>query len=353
MPLVFSGTNGVTFPDSSLQGAAASPYVLKNRLLNGSFNIAQRGTSFTSGANNDDTYNLDRWYVLSDGNDAVDITQTTTVPTGAKYSIGLDVETVNKKFGIAQIIENVNCYDAIGGNVTLSFQAKVSATTKLDNVKCAVIAWSGTADTVTSDIISAWGAEGTNPTLIANATYENTPANLNVTTSWATYSVTANVDTASTANIIVFIWSDVTDTTAGDFLHITNAQLEIGTSATPFERRLYNQELANCQRYAYTTSGGCSNAGAAASTTTVQQRFNFPIVMRTAPTTSITTTGSFGISDDYNADATATTVTITQARTSTIMARLTLGGFTGLTTARLYGGVGDTGTAQITFSSEL
>ena len=249
MPISLNGTTGIQFPDSSLQAAAASPYVLKNRLLNGSFNVAQRGTSFVSGANDDDTYNLDRWYVLSDGNDAVDITQTTTVPTGAKYSIGLDVETVNKKFGIAQIIENVNCYDAIGGNVTLSFQAKVSATTKLDNVKCAVVAWSGTADSVTSDIISAWGAEGTNPTLIANATYENTPANLNVTTSWATYSVTANVDTASTANIIVFIWSDVTDTTAGDFLHITNAQLEIGTSATPFERRLYNQELANCQRY--------------------------------------------------------------------------------------------------------
>jgi hypothetical protein len=286
MPVSISGTNGVTFPDSSLQTAAASPNVLKNRIINGSFDIAQRGTSFVSGANNDDTYNLDRWYVLSDGNDAVDITQTTTVPTGAKYSIGLDVETVNKKFGIAQIIENVNCYDAIGGNVTLSFQAKVSATTKLDNVKCAVIAWSGTADTVTSDIISAWGAEGTNPTLIANATYENTPANLNVTTSWATYSVTANVDTASTANIIVFIWSDVTDTTAGDFLHITNAQLEIGTTATPFERRLYNHELANCQRYYYRMTNANSSyssfgMGQSTGTTTIRIMMSIPTTMRT------------------------------------------------------------------------
>jgi hypothetical protein len=288
MPVSISGTNGVTFPDSSLQAAAASPYVLKNRLVNGSFDVAQRGTSFTSGANNDDTYNLDRWYVLSDGNDAVDITQTTTVPTGAKYSIGLDVETVNKKFGIAQIIENVNCYDAIGGNVTLSFQAKVSATTKLDNVKCAVIAWSGTADTVTSDIISAWGAEGTNPTLIANATYENTPANLNVTTSFATYSVTANVDTASTANIIVFIWSDVTDTTAGDFLYITNAQLEIGTSATPFERRLYGQEFINCQRYFETSLGPPSGSGSAVGTSSsgnVQALdFGFAVTKRATPT---------------------------------------------------------------------
>jgi hypothetical protein len=292
MPVSISGTNGVTFPDSSLQTAAASPFGLKNRLINGSFNIAQRGTSFVSGANDDDTYNLDRWYVLSDGNDAVDITQTTTVPTGAKYSIGLDVETVNKKFGIAQIIENVNCYDAIGGNVTLSFQAKVSATTKLDNVKCAIIAWSGTADTVTSDIISAWGVEGTNPTLIANATYENTPANLNVTTSWATYSVTANVDTASTTNIIVFIWSDVTDTTLGDFLYITNAQLEIGTSATPFERRMYGNELVLCQRYclklggdsAYTPYGTGNNY----STTNGNLVVNFPVSMRTTPTLTVT-----------------------------------------------------------------
>jgi hypothetical protein len=302
MPVSISGTNGVTFPDSSLQSAAASPYVLKNRIINGGFDIAQRGTSFVSGANNDDTYNLDRWYVLSDGNDAVDITQTTTVPTGAKYSIGLDVETVNKKFGIAQIIENVNCYDAIGGNVTLSFQAKVSATTKLDNVKCAVIAWSGTADTVTSDIISAWGAEGTNPTLIANATYENTPANLNVTTSWATYSVTANVDTASTANIIVFIWSDVTDTTLGDFLYITNAQLEIGTSATPFERRLYNQELANCQRYCQKTPSVDNEFYGITSANNI---INFRLLadMRTAPT--ITTQPTFTLANASGASLAA------------------------------------------------
>jgi hypothetical protein len=250
---VIDASGGNTATINSMTPTADSLQGFRNRIINGGFNIAQRGTSFVSGANNDDTYNLDRWYVLSDGNDAVDITQTTTVPTGAKYSIGLDVETVNKKFGIAQIIENSNCFDAIGQTVTLSFDAKVSATTKLDNVKCAIVAWSGTADTVTSDIISAWGAEGTNPTLIANATYENTPANLNVTTSFARYTVSAAVDTASTTNIIVFIWSDVTDTTAGDFLYITNTQLEVGSVATPFERRPYGTELALCQRYFFKT----------------------------------------------------------------------------------------------------
>ena len=282
MTAIVSGTSGL-----SLDGVVDSPYAgMTNRIINGGFQLAQRGTSFTSGSNNDDTYNLDRWYVLSDGNDIVDITQTTTVPTNAaKNSIGLDVETVNKKFGIAQIIENVNCVDAIGGAVTLSFQAKVSATTQLDNVKCAIVAWSGTADTVTSDIISAWGVEGTNPTLIANATYENSPANLNVTTSFATYNVTATVDTASTTNLILFIWSDVTTTTLGDFLFITNVQLEKGSTASSFDYRSIGTELALCQRYYQILQN--ASGGRAETTTFLNMPFRTICTMRAAPSGSI------------------------------------------------------------------
>jgi hypothetical protein len=294
----FTTANVTKLTDS--QGGVLAPIssVMRNRIINGAMTVAQRGTSFTSGANNNDAYVLDRFYILSDGNDAIDVTQTTTVPTGAKFSIGLDVETTNKKFGIAQIIENANCFDAIGGQVTLSFQAKVSSTTKLDNVKCAIVAWSGTADTVTSDIISAWEAEGTNPTLIANATYENSPANLNVTSSFATYSVTANVDTASTSNIIVFIWSDVTDTTAGDFLYITNVQLEKGSQATSFEYRQYGTELELCQRYCFalaTTGGNISmNASGGNNLTTLSRMlFTYPTTMRSAPTATFSAANTF------------------------------------------------------------
>ncbi len=264
----------------------------RNSVINGNFQIAQRGAAFVAGANNDDSYTLDRWYVLSDGNDVVDITQSTTeVPaSGSQTSIALDVETVNKKFGIAQIIEQRNCQSLIGNTVTLSFKAKVSSTTKLDNVKAAIVAWSGTADTVTSDIISVWGAEGTNPTFIANATYENIPTNLNVTTSWATYSVTAAVDTTSTSNIVVFIWSDVTDTTAGDFLYITDVQLEGGSVGTPFERRPIGTELALCQRYYCETraSGRFFSGGSGHFS---ENHIRWPVVMRAAPTVTVTSGG--------------------------------------------------------------
>jgi hypothetical protein len=241
----------------------------RNHLINGDFQVAQRATSFTNGGvggvttNNDDEYTLDRWYILSDTDDVIDVTQSSTAPTNQKYSIALDVEKANKKFGIAQIIENKNCVGLIGNNVTFSFQAKVSATTKLDNVKAGIIAWSSTADAVTSDVVSAWGIEGTNPTLASNLTFENTPANLSVTTSWATYSVSANIDTSSTTNVIVFIWSDVTDTTAGDFLYITDCQLERGSNVTPFERRNYADELEMCQRYSFMWHSSSYPMGAA------------------------------------------------------------------------------------------
>ena len=229
-----------------------APLSNRNHLINGAFAVAQRGTLFTSSssANNDDTYVLDRWYILSDGNDIIDVSQeTSTIPTNSKYAIALDVETANKKFGIAQIIEGKNCVGLIGDTITFSFKAKVSDTSKLDNVKAAIVSWSGTEDSVTSDIISAWGNEGTNPTLITNATYENTPANLSLTTSYATYSVSANIDTSGAKNIIVFIWSDVTDTTAGHFLYVTDCQLERGNTVTPFEHRNYGEVADQCYRY--------------------------------------------------------------------------------------------------------
>jgi hypothetical protein len=316
--------NGMTPTADSLQG-------FRNRLFNGSYAVAQRGTTFAS--NNDDTYNLDRWYVLSDGNDVVDITQNTAdAPPEQKFCIALDVETEDKKFGVAQIIENINCADLQGQTVTVSFQAKVSATTKLDNVKCAIVAWSGTADSVTSDIISAWGAEGTNPTLIANATFENSPANLNVTTDWATYTVSAPIDTASTNNVIVFIWSDVTDTTAGDFLYLAGVQLEAGAVATPFERRPFGTELQLCQRYfqiAGTDTIVPIGVGVIRSTTSITVMANHLVSMRSMPSVlESDATMEYRQNGASNSNTISATVGIDQQ--SVNITAINIGGFSGL-----------------------
>lgn len=223
----------------------------RNAIINGDFRINQRAATSAT----DDVFFFDRWTLLSDAA-TITTTQSTTAPTDGKYSCALTPSTTNKKFGIIQYVENLNCVGMFGQMVTLSFKAKVSATTNLSNIKAGIVSWTGTADSLTSDIVSAWNTGGTTPTLISGWTFENTPANLNVTTSWVTYRVQGLIDTASAANVAAFIWCDTTTATGSDTLYITDVQLEIGAVATPFERRPMQQELAMCQRYYYKITGG-------------------------------------------------------------------------------------------------
>jgi hypothetical protein len=244
-------TDGATAMQSLAERSDLALFAMgmgRNRLINGDMRVAQRGTSFVSGANNDDTYNLDRWTLLSDGNDIVDVTQANVAPSGGLFSIGLDVETINKKFGIIQIIEQSNIVGMLNQSVTLSFSARTSGTS-IANLKAAILAWNSTANVVTSDVVSAWNADGITPTFAANWTAENTPQNLAPSNTWTNYSITATLDTASTNNVAVFIWCDDTTTTLGDFLYITDVQLEVGSLATPFDRRLLGEEILLCQRY--------------------------------------------------------------------------------------------------------
>ena len=65
-------------------------------------------------------------------------------------------------------------------------------------------------------------------------------------------------------------------------------QLEVGSSATGFEYRQYQQELALCQRYYYKALAGGSvstfGAGVALTTTNAVGVTMFPVTMRTSPT---------------------------------------------------------------------
>lgn len=234
----------------------------KNLYINGSISVPQKGISFTSAttpANNNDTYLIDQNILLSDGNNIVDVTQQSGggVSGNADY-MRMDVETISKKFGNLHIIENKNCKSIIGGVASVSFDLRVSDITKLGDIRAVVVSWDSTADVVTSDIISAWGAEGANPTLITNWTEENVAVDLSVTASWARYKIeNISIDTASTTNIGVFIYQNnvATNDTVGIFLEITEIQIEQGSVATPFEHRLYGDELALCQRYYYRVNG--------------------------------------------------------------------------------------------------
>lgn len=282
----------------------------RNVINNGAMMIAQRGTSFTSSTaftNDNAKYTLDQWKLFSgasaaNANNVVSVAQNTAdVPTNGFNCLTMTVVDNTKKFGICQFIEQKDCIGLIGNTVTLSFKAKVSsaAAGNLTNIKAAILSWAGTADAPTQPVSSSgWGSSGTTPTWATSWTAENTPANLSVTTSWVTYTITAAIDTASTKNIAIFIWSDAFNTTVGNVLYVTDVQLEIGSQATVFERRHIGQELLRCKRYLWLIG----NTGAAylfslvgIKVSTVNDFLFFaPVEMRANPTL-------FSSSPTYNA----------------------------------------------------
>ena len=92
MTMIIDGSLGTTFPDSSLQPAAASPYTLKNKIINGAMVIDQRnaGASVTPAA--DFTYTLDRWQARS------------FVGAASKYSVQQNAGAVTPPVGFSNYL---------------------------------------------------------------------------------------------------------------------------------------------------------------------------------------------------------------------------------------------------------
>ena len=264
MPVSISGTNGVTFPDSSLQAAAASPYVLKNRIINGDMRIDQRnaGASVTQTAAN--LYGLDRWTFYGAQASKFTVQQnagSVTPPDGFTNYLGVTSSSAysvgsGEFFILRQKIEGYNIADLGWGTanaktVTLSFWVRSSLTgtfggSLMNNAEnraypftytiSAANTWEQKTITIAGDTSGTWlTTNSIGMTVIyglgVSSTLSGTSGAWAGTTYWSATGATSVVGTN------------------GATWYVTGVQLEQNTSATPFERRLYNQELANCQRY--------------------------------------------------------------------------------------------------------
>lgn len=317
------GLTAGAFPFASTGGLLVDGYITKNAAINGSLYVTQAGTVFTSTttpANSDDTYLFDQWTLLSDGNDIVDVSrEATTIPTGGLFSMALDVETANKKFGMIQFIEQRDCIGYIGNTCTLSFKArKGGSNATVGTMRAAIISWDGTADAVTSDVVSAWNVSGTNPTLVANWTYENTPADLTLTTSFQTFSVSAAVDTASAKNIALFLYYNNADGTVADFIYVADVQLERGSTATGFERTTIQEQLNLAKRYqqAWISTGTSEILATGQNLDTTTCRIVLPLSpeMRVAPTGIVVSDVThFALAQADGTSATASNIVFSQA----------------------------------------
>ena len=293
-----------TYVDSSLQP--------NNILINGSFQVAQRGTSFTSTttpSNNDDTYLFDQWVFLGAAADAADVSQgTTTPPTGARYYARLDAETANTQFALFQPLEADNSIPHRSKTASLLLYARTVTGAAISNIRAAIIAWTGTADSITSDVVGTWAGAGTNPTLATNWAYLSTPANLAlVADTWTRFVVEGVALGTSGNNLGILIWVDDTTIAVGDIVDITNVGLYISDIApveyinTDFGVDLL-QAMRWCEILDSTTGLEIYGTGQVAAATRALASFNFRVIKRVAPTVTLSAASDWAF---FNQNVTA------------------------------------------------
>ncbi len=232
------GIQWLNYPDSLSQ----------QLLMNAGFDVWQRNTTFTF---NDDTYSADRWNLLTETNGAWTCARDTDVPAGIgmTYSAKFSNVTLNNQCALVQFIENVDAVKFQGKTVTLSFYAKTN-TTEIANLRAAILSWTGTADSLTSDVIGTWASDGTNPTWATSYTEENVATNKALTSSWQRFTITGILlDTASITNLAIVIWVDDGTIAATDDFYITGIMVNGGSVALPYQPKSFNDELRACQRY--------------------------------------------------------------------------------------------------------
>ncbi|WP_441241341.1 DUF2793 domain-containing protein [Tardiphaga sp. 768_D3_N2_1] len=314
------------------QARANAGVLGRNRIINGQFAINQRGAG---GGVTDNAYSADRWRMIGEFTSATIFADNFNAAGGNVPGAVFQFSGSTDKGGFFQVIEGRNCKDLRGKTVTLSMLMQVG-NARLGNMKAGIAQWGGTEDATTGDPVASWGADGVTPTLAANWSWANTPANLNVTTSSAQYSVSAVLN-GTFNNLAVVVWNDDKSYTANDTFGITNVQLEEGGVATTYDQRLYGQEFGLCVSYFRTLEGLTGVADN--STTTINFNAILQPPMRLAPT--VATVGTFTTSDNYVANPSTASPSVSGNILSAAGGRISVTGFSGLTVGRWYAMIGN------------
>jgi len=286
----------------SLQG-------FRNRIINGDMRIDQRNAGASvSALLGSFKYTLDRWayYVSQDSKLTVQQNAgSVTPPAGftnylgatsiSAYSVGS-----NDLYMITQPIEGFNVADLGWGTanaktVTLSFWVRSSLTgtfggSLLNNAvnrsypftytvssantweqKSITVAGDTTGTWLTNNGVGLWISFG----IGMGSTYSGTAGAWAGSQFWSATGATSVVGTN------------------GATFYITGVQLEVGSVATPFERRDYGRELMLCQRYYQKVFlNGNGLIGFADTTTASINMYYAPTTMRGTPTLSTTGTAA-------------------------------------------------------------
>ena len=278
----------ITLPDSTdtLIGAATTDALTtrinaaggrKNLIINGNFDIWQRGTSFAVSANTK-TYTADRW-VAYDSTNTSTISRQSADNDGSQYACRVQRDsgqtgTATEEFEQAFETEDIAKYR--GKNVTVSFYLKKGAN------------YSATSDNLVMTLVTGTAAEATHLNTGFTGAVTNGTLTQAITSSSVKYSFTTTAVIASNVTQMALRFVKTPTGTAGadDWFQIEQVQLEAGSVATDFEYRSYGEELALCERYCQLVVQGIEaiGIGMAYSTGSVNCIVDLTCEMRTTPT---------------------------------------------------------------------
>ncbi|MCR6734438.1 MAG: hypothetical protein NVV83_10320 [Afipia sp.] len=243
------GTTAIPIPEFTSGGAAGH-----NRIINPSGMIAQAGLASTA----DGAYTgFDQWLALTQSN-PVTPSALTNVEDGTPYMMRITQANASaQRFGVIQWLETANCIDLRGQSVFLTARVRMSASTTL---RVAIIEWTGTADTITKDIVNSW----TNTTFTAGQFFTSTSTTIVATGSIAlTANTLASISlsgmvSGSMNNLAVFFWTDPTQA-QNVTLDVGKVDLKRSSVTSVHEARSYQEEMALCLRYYYSIGGASAS----------------------------------------------------------------------------------------------
>lgn len=240
----------------------------KNAVINGAFNVWQRGTTFTNPAG--DSYTADR-FMIDYGTAAPtsnSVTRQTFTPGTAPvagyegaffFRSTLTTVGTTSRLSIHHKIENVQTY--AGQTVTLSFFAKADSARSLGGF-----------------IQQNFGSGG-------SATVSTAITSQSITTAWTRFSMQVAVPSISGKTIGTSSFLNIRldqAVAAGSVLELWGLQLEASSTVSAFQTATgtLQGELAACQRYFQRFTAANPAVGFAGSTTVAQFSLNYKVPLR-------------------------------------------------------------------------
>jgi hypothetical protein len=297
-------TSAAVFTACALVSDFTSLTGVRNRIINGDFRISQRNgsTATTPATTLARVYVFDRWWTYASQASKLTFQQGGTLGTFKKTAFFAHIVTAaayapasGELFTFNQSIESLNMHDFGWGTadaqpVTLSFRVRSSLTGTFSGAVRNSSA--GRAYPFTFSVAAANTEQPVSITIPGDtgAFWPATPDNTEGLTLAFDLGAGATFRTAAGAwasgNYVGVTGANSVVANAGATFQITDVQFEVGSQANAFQRRLYTEELALCQRY-FQALPANSMFGVVASPSQGEIVASLPVAMRVTPTMTI------------------------------------------------------------------